>query len=641
MCGVVGVFDGRGRRPVDAERLARLNDLLAHRGPDAAGVHVEPGVGLAHRRLSIIDLAGGGQPLRNEDGRVWVTYNGEIYNHGELAQDLRRAGHRFRSRCDTEVIVHGWEQWGADCVQRFRGMFAFGLYDAGRETLFLARDRLGIKPLYWTLLPDGRLWFASELKALLALGQVPRVLDERAVEAYFALGYVPDPLTVFAGVHKLAPGQRLLWRRGEAAPRLETWWDLPAGEAPAGEARAVEVELLERLREAVDLRRVAEVPLGAFLSGGIDSSAVVALLAGLDARPVKTFSIAFSEPRYDESHWARQVATRYGCEHHEDRVEVDDFALIDRLAGLYDEPFADSSALPTYRVCEAARRQVVVALSGDGGDENFAGYRRHRWHMNEERIRARLPLGLRRAVFGPLGALWPKLDWAPKPLRAKSTLQALARDSAAAYLHSVGVTPAPLRGALFSAALRRRLDGFCSEQLFAERLAEAPRGDALSRIQYLDFKTYLPGDILTKVDRASMAHGLEVRVPILDHAFVEWVWRLPASLKLHRGEGKHVFKRALRGHLPNGVLDRRKMGFAVPVSAWFRGPLRTRLRAALLGPVLRETGLFDMRFVERLVDRHQQGRGEHGAVLWALLMFEAFCRNALDIDAPRRAAGAS
>jgi asparagine synthase (glutamine-hydrolysing) len=627
MCGVVGIVDLRGAAPIDHALIERMSASLVHRGPDQDGEHFEPGVGLAHRRLSIIDLSGGRQPLFNEDETVVAVYNGEIYNFQVLIRELEGLGHRFRTRCDTEVIVHAWEEWGEDCVRRFRGMFAFGLWDRNRETLFLARDRLGIKPLYYAHLSDGKIAFASELKALTIHPGISKSIDPRAVEDYFALGYVPDPRTIFAEIKKLPPATTLVRRRGGTNPGPKEYWDVPfKSDAPQNE-HDLEVELVERLREAVRIRLVSEVPLGAFLSGGIDSSAVVSLMAGLEqGKPVNTCSIGFGERGFNETEFAELVARRYHTDHMVERVDPNDYSLVDALAGLYDEPFADSSAIPTYRVCELARRRVTVALSGDGGDENFAGYRRHRWHMNEERIRRLLPQAMRRPVFGVLGRVYPKMDWAPKPLRAKSTLEALSRSSLDAYLDSVGVVPDRLRPSLFSTSLRSELQGYRASEVFRHHASRCPTDDPLSLVQYLDMKTYLPGDILTKVDRASMAHSLEVRVPILDHEFVEWVSGIPASEKLKGREGKYVFKKALEPLLPAEVLYRDKMGFGVPLGTWFRGELRNEVRSRLLGPGLSDSGFFDTKTVRRLVDQHQSGLGEHSAVLWSLLMFEAFLR---------------
>jgi len=631
MCGIVGIFDTRGRRPIDRDLLHRMNEAQHHRGPDEGGLHVEPGVGLGHRRLSIIDLSTGQQPLDNEDGSVVIVFNGEVYNFQELFKTLAAAGHTFRTRSDTEAIVHAWEEWGEDCVLRLRGMFAFAIWDRNRDTLFLARDRLGKKPVYYALLPDGHLVFGSELKTLLIHPTLSRDVDPRAIEDYFALGYVPDPKTILKHAFKLPPAHTLKWARGAQVPAPREYWDVPFRPVTVSDEREAGEELVRRLREAVEIRLMSEVPLGAFLSGGVDSSAVVAMMAGLSSEPVNTCSIAFGDPAFDESEYARAVANRYRTNHHVDRVDPEDFDLVDQLAGLYDEPYADSSAMPTYRVCQLARRRVTVALSGDGGDETLAGYRRYRWHTYEERLRRLLPLDLRRVVFGVLGRLYPKLDWAPKFLRAKSTFQALARDSVEGYFHNFSILPDALRGRLYSHAFRRELGGYHAIEVFNAHTERAP-DHPLSMAQYLDFKTYLPGDILVKVDRASMAHALEVRVPILDQQFVEWVSGLPPEMKLRDGQGKHIFKRALEPYLPEDLLYRPKMGFAVPLARWFRGPLRDRVRASLLGPTLADTGLFERKVLTEIIDRHQSGVRDYSAALWALLMFEAFHRQVLGAE---------
>jgi asparagine synthase (glutamine-hydrolysing) len=626
MCGITGIIDIQGVRAVDRAVLERMNESQHHRGPDEGGLHLAPGVGLGHRRLSIIDLATGQQPLYNEDRSVVVVYNGEIYNYRELIAELTALGHRFRTRSDTECIVHAWEAWGADCVRRFRGMFAFALWDEGRQTLFLARDRLGVKPLFYAALPDGHLVFGSELKSLLAHGGLDRGVDPYAVEDYLALGYVPEPRTIFRSALKLPPASTLVARRGEPVPQPVPYWDVSFAGGPAPTAADAQAELIERLRESVRLRMISEVPIGAFLSGGVDSSAVVAMMAGQSAEPVNTCSIRFSDPAYDESSYALQVAQRYGTRHFVDDVESDDFDLVDDLAALYDEPYADSSAMPTYRVCQLARRHVTVALSGDGGDESFGGYRRYRLHMMEERLRRPLPLALRRPLFGLLGQVYPKADWAPRVFRGKTTLQALARDSVQAYFHSMCLLRDADRQALYSSGFRAELGGYNAIAVFRDHAARARTDDPLSLIQYIDLKTYLVGDINTKVDRASMAHSLEVREPLMDHPLVEWLAGLPAAMKLRGAQGKWLFKRALEPYLPHELLYRPKMGFAVPLAGWFRGPLRQRMRDAVLSERMLDSGLFNAAELRRMVDQHASGVRDHSAPLWSLLMFDAFLR---------------
>ena len=627
MCGIVGIVDIRDKRQIDRDLLEKMNSSQIHRGPDDGRVHVEPGVGLGHRRLAIIDLSTGQQPMYNEDETVVVVYNGEIYNHDVLRKELESCGHIFRTHCDTEVVVHAWEEWGEDCVKRFNGMFSFALWDRNRSALFLARDRLGIKPLYYAELSSGLVIFASELKALLLHSELPRRLDLCAVEEYFAFGYVPDPKTILKSVSKLRPAHTLVFRRGRKPGIQKEYWDVPFQRGSNDRIEDAQDELAERLRESVQMRLMSEVPLGAFLSGGVDSSAVVAMMAGLSKSRVNTCSISFGDPRYNESKFAQQVADQYSTNHHVEEVQSDDFELIDTLASLYDEPFADSSAMPTYRVCELARKHVTVALSGDGGDENFAGYRRYRWHVYEERVRSLLPQGVRGPLFGFLGAVYPKLDWAPKPLRAKTTFQALARDSLSGFLDSVSVVSEHNRRLLFSKSFQKSLQGYNAVEVFKYHAERSPVDDPLSLAQYLDLKTYLPGDILTKVDRASMAHSLEVRVPILDHTLTEWASGLKTDWRLNGREGKYVFKQAMTKYLPDDILFREKMGFAVPLGGWFRGPLRQRIKDLIGAPGLRETGLFDNAAMDTMIRHHQAGIRDHSAIIWSLVMFEASMRH--------------
>ena len=635
MCGITGIVDLKGTRPIDRDQLTRMNEAQHHRGPDGVGLHVEPGVGLGHRRLSIIDVATGQQPLYNEDGSVVVVFNGEIYNYRTLIPQLQALGHVFRTKSDTEVIVHAWEAWGDRCVDHFRGMFAFALWDRSRQTVFLARDRLGVKPLQYALLADGTLLFGSELKSLLAHGGLDRTIDPLAIEEYFALGYVAEPRTIFAAARKLAPAHTLTLRRGAPPAEPKCYWDPRFTLDSVLTPQQAADELLARLDESVKLRLISEVPLGAFLSGGVDSSAVVASMALVSGEPVNTCSIAFSDPAFDESRYAAMVAQRYNTRHFVDRVQSDDFDLIDTLAGVYDEPYADSSAIPTYRVCQLARKHVTVALSGDAGDETFAGYRRYRLHLGEERLRRALPQSLRAPLFGALGRAYPKADWAPRFLRAKSTFEALGRDAVAAYFNGVSILRDDMRQRLFSARFRNSLGGYDAIEVFRRHAALAGTDDPLALVQYLDLKTYLVGDINTKVDRASMAHSLEVREPLMDHPLVEWLGTLPSSLKVRDGEGKWLLKNAMAARLPADVLYRPKMGFAVPLARWFRGPLRDRVRVSLTGERLAGTGIFEPAYLRRLVDDHQSGLRDYSAPLWTLLMFDAFLRNVVDAGVSR------
>ena len=621
MCGIAGLFYPATPKPIDPARVVAMTDAIAHRGPDGSGVWTAPGVALGHRRLSIIDLAGGAQPMALPGDDVVVTFNGEIYNFAEVRAELERGGARFTSHGDTEVLLHGWRAWGPDLLPRLNGMFAFALYDARTRSLFLARDRMGVKPLYLVELSDGALAFASELKGLLAHPLVRRAPDLRAVEDFMALGYVPDDACFVAGVRKLPAGSFVLAQRGKPVPAPVRWWDIDFSQRAKGSERDLEAELLDRMRAGVRSRMVADVPLGAFLSGGVDSSAVVALMAEASPRAVKTCTIGFDEAGHDERAYADAIAARFATDHRVGVVRADDFALIDTLVHAFDEPFADASALATYRVCELARREVTVALSGDGADEAFAGYRRYRLHANEERARALLPGPLRSAA-GAIGRVYPKADWAPQMFRAKTTLLALADDGGTAYGRSVGVTPPALRDRLFSQTARTALAGYRGERRYETTMAAAPAREPLDRAQYADFHHWLPGDILTKVDRTSMAVGLEAREPLLDHRLVEFAATLPVSLRLRHGQGKWAMKHALERYLPRDILYRPKMGFVTPVSAWFRGALGEQAAALSSLRALLETGWFAPPALARLAEEHRAGRADHGRTLWQLVMLE-------------------
>lgn len=622
MCGIVGLFHPATPKPVDPQRIAAMADALAHRGPDGAGVWTAPGVGLGHRRLSIIDLGGGAQPMLSADGALAVSYNGEIYNFAEVRAELQARGAQFRTGSDTEVLLHGWEAWGPAMLERLNGMFAFALYDDRRKALFLARDRLGVKPLYLAELPDGAIGFASELKGLTAHPLLRLAPELTAIEDYMALGYVPDDNCIVRGVKKLAAGHYLLIERGKPVPAPVQWWDLDFSNRTRASAAAIEEELLDLMRRAVRMRMVADVPLGAFLSGGVDSSAVVALMAEASRGAVKTCTIGFTSADHDERAHAALIARRYATAHRERIVEADDFALVDTLVAAFDEPFADGSALATYRVCELAREQVTVALSGDGADEAFAGYRRYRFQAAEERVRGLMPASLRARLFGTLGRLYPKADWAPQRLRAKTTFLGLADDGATAYARAVGVTPPALRALLFTDTARAALGGYRAEQRYVETMRAAPIREPLDAAQYADVKHWLPGDILTKIDRTSMAVGLEAREPLLDYRLIEFAATLPVSMRIRRGQGKWVMKHALERYLPEEILYRPKMGFVTPISVWFRGPLADRAAALAGSPVLTGSGWFSADRIARLAADHRAGRADHGRTLWQLLMLE-------------------
>ncbi|MBV8702656.1 MAG: asparagine synthase (glutamine-hydrolyzing), partial [Acetobacteraceae bacterium] len=545
MCGLAGILDPDSAREVDRGLLRRMTRALAHRGPDGEGFHVEPGLGLGHRRLAIIDPREGQQPMQNEDGSVVLVFNGMIYNFQDLTPELRARGHVFRTRCDTETIIHAWEEWGPDCLARLDGMFALALWDRSRRTLFLARDRLGKKPLYHASLPDGRFVFASEMAALRQVAELPRGLSAGAVEDFLAYGYIPDPATIYSGVHRLSAAHCLALRQGEAVGAPRRYWRPAAAPRTSTEAEAV-AELSGRLRAATAARLVSDVPLGAFLSGGVDSAGVVAVAASLRDSPLDTFTIGF-EGAEDETPYAEMVARRYGTRQHNERAAAIDMIGAARLQGrVFGEPFGDPSSVPTHLVCGLARRHATVAISGDGGDEAFAGYRRYRFHSLAQSARALLPAPARRRVLGELARLYPKLDRAPRWLRAKATLTELSLDAALGYFRTVARVQDEGRRALLSPGLRAALDGHDPAARMTTLMAESGTEDALAQAQYADLQTWLSGGILVKVDRASMAHSLEVRAPLLDHRLVEWGLSLPARLKLRAGSGKHVLKRALR-----------------------------------------------------------------------------------------------
>lgn len=615
MCGIAGIFEFHRQEPVSRDLVHRMNETIVHRGPDDEGIHVGPGIGLGFRRLSIIDLAGGHQPISNEDGRIWVMLNGEIYNYPELRQHLEARGHRFATRSDTETIVHLYEDYGEGCFARLRGMFAIALWDSRERKLVLARDRVGKKPLFYSV-NDHRILFGSELKALLAVDELPRTLDEQALSDYFSFGYIPAPKTIYRSVRKVLPGHYLVASAGGL--RKTPYWELSFGKV---ETRSEE-EWCEILRhdlcEATRVRLMSDVPLGAFLSGGVDSSSVVAMMAHLMKRPVTTCSIGFEEQEYNESDFARQVARQFGTDHHEQIVRPDALEILNKLVWHYDEPFADSSAIPTYYVSRAARQHVTVALGGDAGDENFAGYRRYRFDQWENHLRRFVPPALRRTVFGPLGRWYPGLAWAPRIFRAKATLQSLSRSPLEGYFNSISIFRPDEKQCLLSADFRRSLAGYDSIEVFRHYYERAGTDDLLSRIQYVDIKTYLPDDIFVKVDRASMAVSLEVRAPLVDHQLMERAAAIPSHLKLNGQTGKAVFKQAMSPLLPREILDRNKQGFAVPLDRWFRGELRDMAYETIFSS---DDGLLDLRFLKKIWGQHQRGRFDRSAYLWAVLMF--------------------
>lgn len=620
MCGIAGKYS-LNSEPVKRALLAEMTRSLSHRGPDGEGLYVNGSVGLGHRRLSIIDLDGGAQPIANEDGSVWVIFNGEIYNFRELRTGLQSRGHRFATKTDTEVIVHLYEEVGDDCVHALAGMFAFALWDVRRQRLLLARDRLGKKPLFYAHRPGRFIAFGSELKAVLADPDVPRELDLEALDRYLSLLYVPAPATIFRDVRKLPAGHLLV--AGSEGVRVRQYWDVQVREAPRRQAQDVAEELLALLTEAVRARLVSDVPLGAFLSGGLDSSTVVALMAQASDRPVVTASVGFREAEYDERPSARLVAERFGCDARESEITPDIQALLPKLAWHFDEPFADSSAVPMYYVSGMARQHVTVALSGDGGDELLAGYSRHFWDRWEARARR---FGQPRGVVRALAKIWPSTA----PGKNALIHLALSADHACARKHSAELFRNGEKRALYSdemAAMSDRFDALAMHRLYFN---QAPASDPLNRSLYVDLKTYLADDILVKVDRMSMAHGLEVRAPFLDHRVVEFIAALPSELKLRHRTTKFVLREAMRSFLPPEVLFKPKHGFEAPIGRWLRRELRESVEDILFSTRARQRGLFDPRAVRRLWADHLEGISNAGHRLWILLMLELWLQMFMD-----------
>lgn len=616
MCGLCGIFNVGTQEPVATPLLKAMANTIIHRGPDAEGLYAAGPVGLAHRRLSIIDLEGGQQPMSSEDGTVVVVFNGEIYNFPELRQALEQKGYRFKTRSDTEVILYLYQEVGEECFRQLRGMFAIAIWDARDRRLVLGRDRVGKKPLFYYY--DGkRCVFASEMKAILQVPGIPREVDLEALSDYFSLLYVPAPKSIFRHIRKVKPGHYAVI--SEAGFREVEYWDLTFAQVEERSERDWIERLLDLYQEAVRIRLMSDVPLGAFLSGGVDSSSVVAIMSRMMGEPVITSSIGFKDKEFDELDYARLIARQFGTKHHEQVVEPDAAGILERLVWHYDEPFADSSAIPTYYVSKVAREHVTVALSGDGGDEFFAGYRRYLLDVRENALREMIPAGIRRVLFGPLSRFYPKADWAPRIVRGKATFESLACSHIEGYFRSVSACRPETKRQVLLPDVHRRLNGYDTLDLFKTYYDRAGTDDPLSRIQYVDVKTYLPDDILVKVDRASMANSLEVRAPLLDHRLIELTTRMPSSLKLKGSVGKYVFKKALETILPKDVLHRKKMGFAVPLASWLRKDLKAMTEDTLLGG--QPDGILDKRGIERLWKQHQNGYRDCSTALWTVLMF--------------------
>ncbi len=631
MCGITGFIDYWSTSDADA-RAATLDAMcrvIRHRGPDDQGVMVEPGIALGMRRLSIIDLAGGHQPITNEDATVTIVFNGEIYNYRELQVTLEARGHKFKTNSDTETVVHAYEEFGAACVDQLRGMFAFAIWDDREKKLFVARDRVGKKPLYYSITRSGTLVFGSELKSLLEHPEVEREVNPRALDVYFSLGYVPDPITIFENVEKLPPGHHLTFKDRRLS--VERYWDFPYDTISNRNGHSASdylEELRSLLHEAVKLRLVSDVPLGAFLSGGVDSSTVVGLMAGQMSQPVKTFSIGFNEDSYDELKYARLTAKKFGTDHHEFLVTPDICEVVDQLAWHFDEPFADSSAIPTYVVSKLAREHVKVVLTGDGGDELFAGYTRYLTEQRRSKFDL-VPRLVKEGLMDPLSRGLPHGAW------GRNYLHNVSLDPIGRYLDNVSVFTGLNKTSLYTSDFSDHLrDSSHLSSYFLELSRNVKTNAPLDSLLYIDSKTYLPGDILTKVDRMSMAVSLEARVPLLDHKLIEFVTRIPASMKLAGNETKHLFKKAIADLVPAEIINRPKQGFGVPIQTWINQQLRERIRETLGDPRTLERGYVSRRHVQVLLDEHERGRRDHAMALWSLLMLELWHRQYVDKHSP-------
>jgi asparagine synthase (glutamine-hydrolysing) len=617
MCGIAGFVESTSAAspfgPDESRALVhRMCEVIRHRGPDDEGVWLGDGVALGMRRLSIIDLSTGHQPIHNEDRSIWIVFNGEIYNFQELRRELEAAGHRFYTSTDTEVIVHAYEQWGKGAIARLRGMFGLAIWNTRTRTLLIARDRVGIKPMHYAAV-NGRLYFGSELKSLLEAPDLPRDLDPDGLDHYLSFLYTPRDGSIFKSVRKLPAGNLLTWQDGRTV--IEQFWQMPANETFKGSEADAVSQLGGVLKDAVRSHLISDVPLGAFLSGGIDSSLVVGLMAEVSGSRVKTFSIGFDEPEFDELEPARRVAQHFGTDHHEFVVKPDGVAILDRLISHFDEPFADSSAIPTWYVSEMARRHVTVVLSGDGGDELFGGYDRYVPHPRVVSFDRYSPRALRRVAAIAAAGL-------RHGARGKNFLRHVGRNEQGRYLDAIRFFGADEKPALLMPDFRRAIEGPDPETRLARHFERFRHLPWPSQMMRFDAETYLPEDVLTKVDRMSMAHSIESRVPLLDNEVIAFASALPASVKIKDGRRKHVLKEAAARLLPQDILNRRKQGFGVPLGTWFRGNLRELFADTLLSPASLQRGYFQPAFVQRLVDEHVSRKRDHTLRLWQLVIFE-------------------
>ncbi len=625
MCGIAGIINLRGGRPIERRELAAMTDSIRHRGPDSDGFAIEDGVGLAFRRLAIIDVSGGDQPIVASDANAAIIFNGELYNYLEIRDELLAKGHRFTTKADTEVVLRGYIEWGEDALcRKLRGMFAFAIHDRKRRRTILVRDPLGKKPLHLHVRGD-RLYFGSEIKEFLVDPEFPRALDPKAILDYATLGYVLRESSIFGAVEKLLPGTYAVVENGSI--RKVRYWSAPFEPIEIDYSAAVE-RAAALVKDAVRCRLMSEVPLGCFLSGGLDSSLVVANMIEFSGTGLNAITVGFDETGFDERVAAREVARHVGIVAQEEVVHPDP-KILDAIEFTFDEPHADPSAVPTYLLSRATRKRVTVALSGDGGDECFGGYRRYRFDLVENRVRSFVPRAMRAAIFGSLGRIWPKADFLPRPLRFKTLLENLARDPVEAYFRSVSRVRPEEAVAMLDPDLRAQIAGYRTVDRYYAIDKERKTSDPLARIRSLDFETWLPDDILVKVDRASMANSLEVRAPLLDARLVAFASGLPPEYLIAGGSGKRVLKDAARKFLPSEVIDRKKHGFDLPVKRWLAGPLAEEIDS-LSRPGSSLAGRFDLARVASVTAEHRRGLRDRTAELWMLLMFSRFARRYAD-----------
>ncbi|MGM0609114.1 MAG: asparagine synthase (glutamine-hydrolyzing) [Candidatus Muiribacteriota bacterium] len=618
MCGICGIYN-INKKKIDFTVLKEINNTMIHRGPDDEGYYVNNYIGLGHRRLSIIDLKTGHQPVFNEDSSIAVVFNGEIYNFKKIKQILTEKGHIFKTLTDTEVIVHGYEEWGVKCIENFRGMFSFAVWDNNKKQLFIGRDRLGIKPLYYYKDAD-RIIFSSELKGILQDKTVSKKINYEGMSDFFSYGYVPSPKSIFKNIYKIPPGSTLICDDNKF--KIEKYWDLNFEDKYITTEKEYTEKLVDILHESVEMRLISDVPIGAFLSGGVDSSLIVSLMSEIMKEPVITNTIGFDDKNFDESEYAKKTSLFFKTNHNEFFVKPELYKVLDILSWHYDEPFADSSSIPAYYVSKMTRKNVKVALSGDGGDESFGGYRRYYFDVLENYFRKIIPAPIRKEIIGRIASIYPKADRLPQFLRAKTLLTNLSMDSVSGYFNSMSLVLSDQKDKLFSDSVKKELNGYSSVNVFKNHAKNCDSDDFLSVIQYIDFKTYLPDDILVKVDRASMANSLEVRVPILDHKFVEFAASLPSGMKLKGKDSKYILKKASSQKLPEEILNRKKMGFSVPMSLWLKKDLKDLFEKILFSEKEKEIdNFFNQTYIKEKWFNHLKGSEDNSQFLWCLISF--------------------